>query len=176
MKKLLIVVDYQQDFVCGSLGFPEAVALEDGIVQKIQSYRDTDDIVAFTMDTHGEDYLSLMEGKNLPIPHCLKDSNGWMLYGKVAAMQQSQDPVFTKSCFGSRDLFQWLQDQEFAMIELVGVVTNICVISNAILCKTACPETAVAIDASLCASGDQALHNKTLDVLAGLQCVITNRL
>lgn len=175
MKKLLLVVDYQKDFVDGSLGFPEAAAMESGIAAKIQAYRDSGDTVAFTMDTHGGEYLMTQEGKRLPIPHCIKGGSGWQLYGRVKDSRKPEDPVFLKSCFGSKELFDWLQAQAFSMIELVGVVTNICVISNAVLCKTACPETAVVIDAALCASGDKELHEKSLDVMAGLQCVIENR-
>ena len=88
MKKLLVVVDYQNDFVSGSLGFPKAAQLEEAIIKKIEDYRAAGDDVVFTLDTHGPDYLSTQEGKNLPVEHCIKGTDGWQLYGKVAALAE----------------------------------------------------------------------------------------
>ena len=175
MKKLLIVVDYQKDFVDGALGFPQAAALDDGICQKISAYREQGDVVAFTYDTHGPDYMNTKEGRNLPIPHCIENDPAWELYGQTAQMKQPQDLVFVKHCFGSSALFDHLRQTPYEQIELVGVVTNICVVSNAVIANTAQPETPVIVDASLCASNDEKLHNAALDVMASLHCQIINR-
>lgn len=175
MKKLLIVVDYQKDFVDGSLGFPAAPALDAGICRKIEAYRRAGDQIAFTYDTHQADYAATQEGRCLPIPHCLKQSPGWELYGQTAQMKEPGDLVFEKPCFGSVKLLEHLRQTPYEQIELVGVVTNICVISNAVLAKTAQPETPVVVDAALCASNDAALHQKALDIMAGLQCRVINR-
>ena len=175
MKKLLIVVDYQKDFVTGSLGFPKAQTLDDGICAKIAAYRSAGDVIAFTYDTHGPDYMNTKEGKNLPVPHCIENDPAWELYGKTALAKQPQDLVFVKHCFGSASLFDHLRRTPYAQIELVGVVTNICVISNAVLVNTAQPETPVVVDASLCASNDDALHCAALDVMASRHCQVITR-
>lgn len=173
--KLLIVVDYQKDFVDGALGFPGAVALEQPILDKIAAYRQAGDTVAFTFDTHGEDYLSTQEGQHLPVPHTLRGTDGWELYGKVADAIRPQDPCFHKPAFGAAELFDYLRQHTFDRIELVGVVSSICVISNAILAKTAQPETPVVVDALCTAGADEHLHNAALDVMAGVQIQVVNR-
>ena len=175
MKKLLIVVDYQNDFVQGSLGFPKAVSLEEPICRKIASYRNTGDDIIFTLDTHGEDYLQTMEGKKLPAPHCLQGSEGWQLYGKVASLKSYKDLVFEKPTFGSAGLMEYLQKNAYTSIELCGLVTNMCVLSNAVIAKTAQPDADILIDSSCTASFDDAMHDKALDVLEGIHCTILNR-
>lgn len=175
MKKLLIVVDYQNDFVAGSLGFPKAETLEEPICRKIASYRNAGDAVVFTMDTHGEDYLTTMEGTKLPVPHCLKDNEGWQLYGKVALLRSPHDLVFEKPTFGSVGLMEYLRQNPYESIELCGLVTNMCVLSNAVIAKTAQPDAQILIDAACTASFDDSLHEKTLDVLQSLHCTILNR-
>jgi len=169
MKKCLIVVDYQVDFVSGTLGFPEAAAIERGIAEKIKQYRERADEVIFTLDTHGEDYMETQEGRRLPVPHCIKGTGGHGLYGEPAGLALDSDMMFTKNTFGSDDLYTYLKNERFESIELVGLVSNICVISNAILAKTAQPETPVIVDAGCTASHDSSLHQATLDVMAGLQ-------
>ena len=108
MKRLLIVVDYQKDFVDGALGFPGAEALDGPIAEKIAAYRAAGDDVAFTLDTHGPGYAGTQEGKKLPVPHCIKGEPGWRLYGRTAGLLQSGDPVFEKPAFPSLDLGEWL--------------------------------------------------------------------
>jgi len=169
MKKCLVVVDYQNDFVSGSLGFPGATTLEQKIIGKIKEYRNNGDEIVFTFDTHGEDYMDTMEGKNLPIPHCIKGTDGHKLYGNVANEILDSDKAFYKGTFGSDELYQFLKQEKFSSIELVGLVSNICVLTNAILAKTAQPETPVIVDASCTASHDTKLHQATLDVMGGLQ-------
>ena len=175
MKKCLVVVDYQNDFVNGSLGFPGAEALEPRIVEKIRQYRTEGGEVVFTLDTHGEDYLTTREGINLPFAHCVTGTPGHNLYGEVAELIRESDPKFYKHTFGSDGLYEFLKSNQYASIELVGLVSNICVIANAVLAKTAQPETPISVDASCTASGDTALNSAALDVMAGMQIEIVNR-
>lgn len=169
MKKLLIVVDYQKDFVDGSLGFESAVQLDDYISSLIQKYHNNNDDIIFTFDTHHEDYLKTQEGKNLPVVHCIEKSDGWKLYGKVATLLQEKDLCINKSGFGSLELGNYLVDQDYQSITLVGLVSHICVISNAIICKAALPETEILIDTKGISSYDIDLQNKALDILKNLQ-------
>jgi len=174
MKKCLVVVDYQNDFVSGSLGFSEAVNLESKIIEKIRKYRKSGDEIIFTFDTHGADYMDTQEGKYLPIPHCIKDTDGHKLYGKAADEMLDSDKAFYKNTFGSDELYQFLKQEKFSSVELVGLVSNICIITNAILAKTAQPETPVIVDATCTASHDAKLHQATLDVMGGLQIEVVN--
>jgi len=173
MKRLLIVVDYQNDFVTGSLGFTEAERLDHIISEKIDRYRENGDIVVFTLDTHDENYLNTQEGKMLPIEHCLRDSTGWGLYGETGK-RLSDSPVFTKDTFGSVELFDWLRINTFASIELCGLVLGICVLSNAVMAKAAQPETEIIIDTTATAGPNVSFDKKVLEVLAGLQIKILN--
>jgi nicotinamidase-related amidase len=165
----LIVVDYQNDFVSGSLGFPGAELLDSLIAEKIERYRADGDTVMFTFDTHGADYLKTQEGKCLAVPHCVEGTFGHDLYGETAKLLQEDDMRFCKGAFGSDELFEYLKATPFERIELVGLVSNICVISNAVLAKTAQPETPIVVDARCTASHDPKLHQAALDVMAGLQ-------
>lgn len=172
MSHLLLVVDYQVDFVSGSLGFPGAELLDAVICEKIQKARDNGDTVCFTLDTHSSDYLETQEGTHLPVPHCLKGSAGWQLYGKTAQARRPQDPVFEKPTFGSAALLDYLRTTPFDSVELCGLVSNICVLSNAIIAKTALPEATILVDAAATAAPDPVMHQKALDVLAGVQVQI----
>ena len=174
--KALVVVDMQVDFVTGALGFPEAETIVPRIAQKIHDYRQQGWEILFTMDTHSETYLDTQEGKRLPVPHCLRDTPGWQLCGEIAACRQPQDRCFCKPEFGSGELFDYLRGQDpYEEIELVGLVTNLCVLSQAVLVKTAQPEATLVVDAGCVRSYDPALHEKTLDVMAGMQIQIRNR-
>lgn len=175
MSKLLIVVDYQKDFVDGTLGFPAAVALEGPITDKIAAYRRTGDSVAFTLDTHDDAYLDTQEGRHLPIRHTIRDTPGWALFGRVAEAREEGDPCFIKSTYGCDDLFDYLRAHPFEQIELVGVVSSICVISNAILAQVAQPETPIVVDAACVAGADEKLHKAALDIMEGLQIAVINR-
>lgn len=175
MKKLLIVVDYQNDFVTGSLGFEGAVAIGPRIAGKIKLYRENGDQVAFTMDTHQADYLKTQEGQNLPVPHCLQETHGWQICDEILREAPAGALQFLKPSFGSQGLFDYLKLHPFQSIELCGVVTNICVISNAVLAKTAQPETPVLVDARCVAGNDATLHQKALDVMQSLHIRILNR-
>lgn len=176
MKKILIVVDYQNDFVIGSLGFPEAEKIEGNIYNKIRQYTDNEDDVVFTLDTHYEEnYEKTQEGKKLPIMHCGHDTEGWELYGKIASLKSEKTQVFSKYTFGSIDLAEYLVGKDYDTVELVGVVTDICVISNAVLAKAALPEAEIIIDASCVASNQPELEKKAFEVMKNLQMTIINR-
>jgi len=175
MKKLLVVVDYQNDFVTGSLGFEKSVFLEQNIVNKIKEYKLNGDDVIFTFDTHGDDYAQTQEGINLPIPHCLKQTEGWKLYGSVAALCNDATPCFEKTTFGSLALANYLVEKQYDSVELIGVVSNICVLSNAVLAKAALPEAIVVVDASCTACADETMNEKALDVMEGMQISVINR-
>ena len=175
LKRCLIVVDYQNDFVNGSLGFPGAEELDERIAAKIKEYHDNGDDVIFTLDTHEDDYLDTYEGQMLPTKHCISGSDGWELYGKTSLAAGFDDVAFKKNTFGSIDLFKHLVNNKYFRIELCGLVSHICVLANAIIARTAQPNTPVAIDASCTAAADKDLHNAALDVLESCQILVSNR-
>lgn len=185
MKRLLIVVDYQNDFVDGALGFEGAELLDERIARKIDEYREAGDAVCFTFDTHKKNYLDTQEGQKLPVPHCIDGSNGHSLYGEVAKRWRESDTTFYKPTFGSSALFDRLTSlqktavgmgvQPFRSIELVGLVSNMCVLSNAVIARTACPDVPIIIDASCTAAPDPQMNEKALDVMEGLQMEVINR-
>lgn len=169
MKKVLLVVDYQKDFVDGALGFAGAETLAEPICRRIDRARAEGWEVWFTFDTHAQDYLNTQEGTKLPVLHCIKDSEGWQLYGAVAEKKQDGDVCFYKGALGSRELLLYLTEHPADEMELCGLVSNMCVLSNAVVVKAACPECRVAINEPLTMSFDKDLHNKAMDVLRGIQ-------
>lgn len=175
MNRALIVVDYQNDFVSGSLGFPGAEKLAAPIVERIRQYRKNGDHVIFTVDTHDPNYMETQEGKNLPIPHCIRETDGWYIEDTVAAAVKDKDEIFCKATFPSLELGQWLEECEYTQVELCGLVSHICVLSNAVIAKAALPEAEIIVDANLTASNDPVLHEKALDILEGLQVTVLNR-
>ena len=175
MKKALIIIDYQNDFVTGSLGFPGAAALEEPICRKAEEYQKNGDDIIFTFDTHETNYLNTEEGKNLPIEHCMRGSGGWELYGKLSEYRTSSAPFFEKPTFPSLELGNYLRKQGYDLIEIVGIVSNICVLSNAVIAKAALPDAHIVVDASCTAGFDPVLHEKALDVMAGLHIEVINR-
>lgn len=175
MKRLLLIIDYQEDFVDGALGFPDGSKLDAPIAAKIAAYRAAGDAVAFTLDTHGEDYLSTQEGAQLPVPHCLAGTKGHALYGAVGRARLPEDVVIEKPAFPSLALGNWLQAEGFDRIELCGLVSYICVLSNAIVAKAALPECEIVVDASCTDGADKVLHEKALDLMETLQMTVVNR-
>ena len=169
MRKCLIVVDYQNDFVTGSLGFAKAEQLDGRIADKIAKCRNEGWEIVFTFDTHEENYLQTNEGRNLPVEQCIKGTNGHKLYGRTAKMLKESDKCFYKPSFGSAELFEYLKAERFDKVELCGVVTNICVISNAVLAKTALPESEISVDSACVASNNGSLNRAALDVMQSLQ-------
>jgi nicotinamidase-related amidase len=172
--KLLFVIDYQVDFVSGALGFPSAEILDEGIARKVRAYGAGS--VYFTRDTHAPEYLSTQEGRNLPVEHCFRDSDGWQLYGETRkALEEVRAIGIDKIAFGmSPEQLLHLPDPgEVESIELVGLVSNICVLSNAVLLKSRYPEAKIIVDGNLTASFDPELHDAALKVLKGIQVEVT---
>ncbi len=172
--KYLIVVDMQHDFVDGTLGTPEATAIVERCCEKVRAF---DGTLAFTQDTHDPDYLDTQEGRNLPVEHCIKGTDGWAILAPLAAVQRERDaPVFEKGAFGSLELAEWLQREHAAhptdAIELVGLCTDICVVSNALIVKAALPEVPVSVDASCCAGVTPASHEAALATMKSCQIEI----
>jgi nicotinamidase-related amidase len=175
MKRLLVVVDYQNDFVGGSLGFPGAELLDGPIAEKIKQYKESGDDVVYTMDTHGPGYLEMQEGKRLPVIHCQNGTEGWKLYGETGKLCEGCMTI-GKHAFGSFDLAEWAMMRGYDQIELCGLVSYICVISNAVLIKTAQPEAEIIVDAACTAGPDPKLNEECLDIMEkGLQITILNR-
>lgn len=171
-KNVLIVVDFQKDFVDGALGFPGAADLDEKIYAKVCEAKSAGTDVIFTYDTHGADYLSTPEGQALPVPHALRGSEGWQLYGRTAETVDHTTLGFEKSQFASYELAEYLRGMKYNRVELVGLVSNICVISNAILCKAALPEAKIIVYKDLCASPDPKLHQEAMDILRCLQICV----
>ncbi len=178
--KVLIVVDMQNDFVSGVLGTVEAQNIVPNVADKI---RDFDGTVIFTFDTHYEGYLSTQEGKNLPVLHCIEGTQGWELNPAIQTARKNkkdQSDVFDfyKPTFGSVELAERLkeidQSNEIKEIELVGVCTDICVISNALLVKAFLPEVPVFVDASCCAGVTPVSHANALSAMQACQIQIKN--
>ena len=158
--KALVVVDYQNDFVNGALGFAGAELLEPLIIEKINKYHSENQTVFFTLDTHGEDYLNTSEGRKLPVPHCVKGTAGH---------EGKHDIVIEKPTFGSLKLAEELKKAEFDEVEFCGLVTDICVVSNVILAKAALPESRIIVDSRAVASFDKEKHEAALDVMRSVQ-------
>lgn len=175
MKKLLVVVDFQNDFVDGSLGFKSAKKLESIIENKILEFKKNSYDIVFTLDTHKNDYLQSEEGKNLPIFHTIKGTKGHEIYGKIKKYAKSY-PCLEKPTFGCEKLIQFIKNKPFYNnIELCGLVSSICVISNAIIVKTASPNSHIIIDAKATDSYDKNMQEKCFDVLENLHIEIKNR-
>ncbi len=170
MKKILVVVDMQNDFVDGVLGTAEAVDIVDNVVAKINSFEG--DIFA-TYDTHYDDYMETREGRYLTVPHCIKGTNGWELNSKVkAALDKKGFVGVEKFTFGSVDLPLILEDtydMEDVEIELVGLCTDICVVSNALILKAHYTEIDISVDSSCCAGVTVEKHNAALETMRSCQ-------
>ena len=166
MSKVLVVVDMQNDFIDGALGTKEAVEIVDNVCTKI---RDFDGDIVITIDTHTEDYLETLEGKNLPVPHCIQQTHGWKLNNKVREALDSTGKiydVFVKTdSFGSAELGQYLEKKDYDSIELIGLCTDICVIVNAMIAKTFCNNTPVYVDSSCCAGVTPQSHENALSAM-----------
>ena len=177
MNRYLFVIDYQNDFVDGALGFPGAELLDARIAAKVREYGKGH--VLFTRDTHFENYLDTREGRNLPVKHCIKDTFGWEVYGETAkALSEVEAPGIDKLVFGmdvTDPATAAVLPESADEIELVGLVSNICVISNAVVLQSKYPEATILVDASCTDSFDKSLHEKVLDVLAGFQVKVVNR-
>lgn len=171
MSKYLVVVDMQKDFIDGALGTPEAQAIVPKVIEKIKNFKGA---VVYTRDTHDEDYLETLEGKKLPVVHCVEDTEGWELQEDIKALQaESRGLIFNKETFGSTQLVGCLQGIDRMVplegIEIVGLCTDICVMANAVLLRTAMPNTPITVIASCCAGSTPEGHETALKAMKVLQ-------
>ena len=172
MKKLLVVVDMQNDFITGSLGTKEAQAIVKPIAKLVNNFEG--DIV-FTQDTHYENYLSTQEGKHLPVPHCIKNTEGWRIVSEIDTVSYLKSKytkfIYEKETFGSVELANLIyrMKEDWNEIILCGVCTGICVLSNAILIKSLCPETKITILKDLCACVTPESHKNAIEIMKLLQ-------
>ena len=170
MKKILVVVDMQNDFIDGALGTPEAVAIVPYVKEKIESF---DGKVLFTRDTHFENYMDTAEGRNLPVPHCIKGTQGWQIRTELDALRRTE--AIDKLTFGSRELVDVLAAEgEIESITFVGLCTDICVISNAMVVKAFYPEIPLTVDARCCAGVTPESHARALAAMKVCQIKVEN--
>lgn len=169
--KVLVVVDMQNDFIDGALGTAEAPGIIEGVKAKIAKYVAAGGKIIYTQDTHDRDYLLTQEGKKLPVEHCLKGSPGWRIY---PGLYVEGSPVVEKPAFGSLELADLVAGiGGIESVELVGICTDICVISNALILKAKLPEVPVLVDASCCAGITPASHENALAALKMCQVEVS---
>jgi nicotinamidase-related amidase len=168
--KTLIVVDMQNDFIDGALGTPEARAIVPNVKKKIEEYLERDDQVIFTRDSHYSNYLETLEGKNLPVKHCIRNTDGWQIHDDLV-IENKDILVLNKITFGMFDLPEYVCEYT-EEIELVGLCTDICVISNAMILKAYFPETPIVVDASCCAGVTPKSHKNALEAMKMCQIEI----
>ncbi len=177
MKKLLFVIDMQNDFIDGALGTKEAQSILPAVIERVRSF---DGDVIFTRDTHFDDYMETQEGKNLPVPHCIKGTPGWELAPELEKLRQERNaPVFDKLTFGCKELPAYLEEhypEGLGSAEFIGVCTDICVISNALLVKAFFPELPVSVTASLCAGVSPQSHENALEAMKMCQIAVKKEL
>ncbi len=168
MQKILVVVDMQNDFITGALGTPEARAIVPAAVKRAREFPGR---VLFTRDTHGEDYLDTQEGKNLPVPHCIRGTDGWQICPEL--LPYCREEPIDKETFGSRKLGELLaaadREEKVEEITFIGVCTDICVISNAMIAKAFLPEAKITVDARACAGVTKESHRLALEAMRACQ-------
>lgn len=171
--KILVIVDMQNDFIDGALGTPEAQAILPKVAEKLRSF---DGEVIFTRDTHTPDYLTTQEGRNLPVEHCIRDTEGWQIAPSLTSLRDGK--IIDKPTFGSTELAAHLsslnESRPIESITLIGLCTDICVISNALLIKAHLPETEIIVDASCCAGVTPEHHANALSAMKMCQIIIEN--
>ena len=173
--KVLIVVDMQTDFISGALGTKEAAAIVSNVIKRIEN--SDGELILFTQDTHYEDYLNTPEGKKLPVVHCIEGTEGWEIDAAIMSawrnnkntirIAELHENTFAKSVFGSVDLVEFLKsrEKEIEEIEILGVCTDICVVSNAIMIKNTMPDVRLSVNAECCAGVTPESHNEALSVM-----------
>ena len=174
MQDILIVVDMQNDFIDGALGTPEAQAIVPAVLEKIESFNGS---IIFTRDTHHDEYMQTQEGSRLPVPHCIKDSYGWQI--REGLLGHGEIAVLDKPTFGSVELGRLLlelnEKEAISSICLIGLCTDICVISNAMLAKSFLPEVPVSVDAACCAGVTPQTHLNALEAMKMCQITVENQ-
>jgi Amidases related to nicotinamidase len=171
MKKLLIVVDMQNDFITGALGSLQAQQIVPAVKAKIEMYRQSGDKVLFTRDTHDDDYMATQEGKYLPIVHCVEGTAGHLI---AVGLNADGCEIFDKPTFGSLELAEQVAAGKYDEIELCGLCTDICVVSNALILKAQLPETKISVDASCCAGVTEESHKSALLTMKMCQVNVIN--
>ena len=173
--KYLIVIDMQKDFVTGALGTKEAQAILPGVIARIEAAKAAGETVLYTLDTHETNYMDTAEGRKLPVPHCIRDTDGWQI---IPELQPYAREVIDKPTFGSVALSARLTEENakepIESIELIGLCTDICVISNALLAKAALPEVPVIVDAACCAGVTPESHKNALAAMKMCQIAVKN--
>lgn len=175
--KLLIVVDCQNDFITGSLGTREAQEIVPRVIEKIKQYNSNECKIFATMDTHDEFYFETMEGKKLPIKHCIENTDGWKIEENIddELLKNNNSYKFIKRTFGFNNLpYLIAENENIESIELIGLCTDICVVSNALLLKTYFPEVPIIVDASCCAGVTPETHLAALTVMKQCQIDVIN--
>ena len=168
--KVLCVIDMQNDFIDAALGTPEAVKILPKVKEKIELYRKNGDTVIFTRDTHEENYMDTLEGKNLPVPHCIKGSDGWQI---SSALPVGNSVIIDKPTFGSYELCEYIANLDgVESVEIIGLCTDICDISNAMLIKAKMPELPICVDSACCAGVTPESHENALSAMKMCQIEI----
>ena len=174
MQNVLLVIDMQNDFIDGALGTVEAVKIVPAVREKIENF---DGTVLFTRDTHETYYLETQEGRNLPVPHCIRGTDGWQIRPELDALRTTE-PI-DKETFGSSDLGGLLcdlnEEDPIESITIIGLCTDICVISNAMIVKAFLPEVPIIVDAACCAGVTPAQHENALNAMEVCQIQVINR-
>lgn len=171
MKKLLIVIDYQNDFVNGTLGFQGAELLKKPILDRIKLAKSRGEDILFTKDIHFDNYLETEEGKNLPISHCIKGSKGAELFEELEEISKDYK-VFEKNTFPSLELGKYLENKDYEEVTLVGLVSNICVLSNAVIVKAALPNAHIIVEKALTDSFDKHAQEVGFEAMKNIQIEI----
>ena len=170
--KVLAIIDMQKDFIDGVLGTKEAVSIVPRVAARLKKAREDGETVVFTRDTHHAEYLSTQEGRNLPVPHCIEETEGWQI---DAALPVLDAPVFDKPGFGSPALIDYLKGlPELESVEFIGLCTDICVISNALLLRAYLPEIPIIVDSACCAGVTPESHRTALAAMRACQIIIEN--
>lgn len=173
MNKLLVVIDMQNDFIHGPLGTDEAKAILPRVVKKVASHAAAGGDVLFTMDTHDENYLDTTEGKHLPVMHCIKGTEGWMLPKELDDLaKETGARIFEKPTFGSLPCCQFVASLNYDEVELVGLCTDICVVSNALILKSVAPDLPILVDPLCCAGVTRQSHLSALETMKMCQVKI----
>ena len=165
MRRLLIVVDMQNDFVDGALGFEGADRIIPGIIDRISEYEKNEDEIVYTLDTHFEAYMDTQEGKNLPVVHCIENTEGWEIR---EGLYFDGAEIINKPSFG----YTGWKERSFEEIEIVGLCTDICVVSNALILKALFPEIKISVDPKCCAGVTPDSHNAALETMKMCQIEI----
>lgn len=177
-KNMLVVVDYQNDFVDGALGFETAKNIDGGIARLVREAAERGDIIVCTYDTHNKNYLNTREGRHLPVPHCIEGTQGWELYGETnQAVREAGGKVIhlrKYDCFGvdPRQMLDIMPEEEPAVITFVGLVTNMCVMANVCTFQARYPNAQIRVVADLVDSFDPARHNDAIKVMESMQMEI----